>query len=173
MTLLHRLSLIIVCVLACGLPHVARAEKSGPAATVAVVDMQRILQESLAAKSVQQKLDVQRSKFQTETESEENELRQAEQELSKTHDQLAASVYADREQQLRQRFLAVEQRVDGRRKVLDKSYSDAMNAVHAPFAEYRSEGGERARRQYCAGQAADPVGGAFFRHDGRGFEAIK
>lgn len=102
-----------------------------PAPIIAIIDVQRILQESLAAKSVQKQLEGQRSKFQTEIEGEENGLRQSEQELSKSRDQIAADVYADREQQLRQRFLAVERHVQGRRKVLDQAFTDSMNSVRA------------------------------------------
>ena len=106
-----------------------------PKPIVAIVDVQRILQESLAAKSVQKQLETQRSKFQTQIESEENGLRQAEQELSKAHDQLPADVYTDREQQLRQRFLAVERHVQSRRKVLDQAFTDSMNTVRSSLLE--------------------------------------
>jgi Skp family chaperone for outer membrane proteins len=102
-----------------------------PAPVVAVIDVQRILDESLAAKSVQKQLETQRSKFQTEIEKEENDLRQAEQDLSKAHDQLTPDAYSDREQQLRQRFLAVERHVQARRKVLDQAFTDSMNEVRA------------------------------------------
>ena len=110
---------------------VANAETPAklPAPIIAIVDMQRILQESSASKSVQKQLEAQRSKFQNEIEKEENSLRQAEQTLSKQRSQLSAQDYSDREQQLRQRFSAVENHVQARRKVLDKSYADAMNAV--------------------------------------------
>jgi outer membrane protein len=97
---------------------------------ILVVDVQRILDESLAAKSIQKQLETQRSKFQTEIENEENGLRQAEQDLAKAHDQLTPDVYSDREQQLRQRFLAVERHVQARRKVLDQAFTDSMNTVH-------------------------------------------
>jgi Skp family chaperone for outer membrane proteins len=102
-----------------------------PPAVVAVIDLQRILQESLAAKSVQKQLEVQRGKFQTEIEGEENNLRKAEQELGKSRDQLAADIYADREQQLRQKFLTVERHVQSRRKLLDQASTDAMNTVRS------------------------------------------
>ena len=102
---------------------------------IAIVDVQRILQESLAAKSVQKQLEAQRSKFQSQIESEENSLRQTEQDLSKSHDQLPANVYADREQQLRQRFLAVERHVQARRKVLDQAFNDSMNTVRSSLLE--------------------------------------
>jgi Skp family chaperone for outer membrane proteins len=94
-----------------------------------IIDVQRILQESLAAKSAQQQLESQRAKFQTEIASEEDELRKAEDELTKSRDTLASDVYADREQQLRQRFLVVERHVQARRKALDQAFTDAMNKV--------------------------------------------
>ena len=106
-----------------------------PAPVIAIVDVQRILQESMAAKSVQKQLEAQRAKFQSEIESEENGLRQAEQDLSKERNQLAAQIYADREQQLRQRFSTVETHVQARRKVLDQSFSDSMNAVRAALLD--------------------------------------
>jgi len=102
---------------------------------IAIVDVQRILEESLAAKSVQKQLETQRSKFQTEIEKEENDLRQSEQELSKSHDQLPTNVYAEREQQLRQRFLSVERHVQARRKVLDQAFTDSMNTVRSNLSE--------------------------------------
>jgi outer membrane protein len=102
-----------------------------PAPIIAIIDVQRILQESSAAKSVQKQLETQRAKFQTEIEGEENGLRQSEQDLSKSRDQLAADVYADREQQLRQRFLSVERHVQARRKVLDQAFTDSMNSVRS------------------------------------------
>ncbi len=113
---------------AIGSAHAANNTKL-PAPVIALVDMQRILDESLAEKSAQKQLAVQRSKFQTQTEGEENELRQAEQDLNKSRDQMAADVYAEKEQQLRQRFLAVERHVQARRKVLDEGFTNSMNEV--------------------------------------------
>lgn len=129
------LGLMAMCV-ALAMPA-ARAETPVklPSPVIAIVDVQRILQESLAAKSVQKQLEAQRSKFQTEIEGEENGLRQAEQSLSKQRDQLAAQTYADREQQLRQRFSTVETHVQSRRKVLDQSFADSMNAVRGALLD--------------------------------------
>ncbi len=109
----------------------ARAEVAArmPAPVAALIDVQRILQESLASKSVQKQIDAYRARFQTETEGEENELRRAEQELVKARATIPAEAYADREQQLRQRFLTVERHVDARRKALDKVFTDSMDAV--------------------------------------------
>lgn len=106
-----------------------------PMPVIAIVDVQRILQESLAAKDVQQQLEGQRAKFQTEITSEEKELRKAEQDLAEARQKLTADVYADREQQLRQRFLTVERQVQSRRKALDQAFSESMNTVRASLQE--------------------------------------
>jgi outer membrane protein len=124
------LFLLLACLFAVNPAHAQNAAK--PAATtppILVVDVQRILDESLAAKSVQKQLESNRSKFQTEISKEENELRTAEQELNKAHDQLTADNYTEREQALRQRFLTVERHVQARRKVLDQAFTDSMNTV--------------------------------------------
>ncbi len=119
------------------MPFAARAEAPGklPSPVIAVVDVQRILQESLAAKSAQKQLDAQRLQFQSEIAGEENELRKAEQELAKQRTTLSPQAYAEREQQLRQRFTRVENHVSARRKVLDKSFSDSMNAVRSALLD--------------------------------------
>ncbi len=114
----------------------AQAENAKlPSPIIAIVDVQRILQESLAAKSAQKQLDAQRLQFQNEISGEENGLRKAEQELAKQRASLSTEAYAEREQQLRQRFVAVENHVSSRRKVLDKSFSDSMNAVRTALLE--------------------------------------
>ena len=112
-----------------------------PGSAILVVDVQRVLDESLAAKSVQKQIETYRSKFQTDIGKEENDLRQAEQGLNKAHEKLTAETYADQEQQLRQRFLTVERHVQARRKVLDEAFSESMNAVRAGLLDTVSQVG--------------------------------
>ena len=116
-------------------PTLHAAPAKTPPAIAAVIDVQRILQESLSAKSVQQQLESYRAHFQTQIENEENDLRKAENELSKTRDQMPAATYSDHEQQLRQKFLTVERHVEARRKVLDQAFTDSMNTVRASLLE--------------------------------------
>jgi outer membrane protein len=130
-----KIGLLVLFVALIGAPPAKAVQAQLPAPIIAIVDVQRILQESLAAKSVQKQLEAQRSKFQTEIEGEENGLRQAEQDLTKERSTLAAQAYSDREQQLRQRFSTVENHVQARRKVLDQSFTDSMNAVRSALLE--------------------------------------
>lgn len=130
--LLHSLMLAVLGM--AGASHAAES-KSTTAPNIAIIDVQRILQESQAAQSVQKQLDKQRTKFQSETETEENSLRQAEKELTRVRETATPTVYADREQQLRQRFLTVERKVAGRRKALDQAFTDSMNSVRNVLLE--------------------------------------
>jgi outer membrane protein len=123
---------IMLCLGAMFMANAAHAADTKiPNPVIAIIDVQRILSESLAAKNVQKQLEARRAKFQSETQGEENELRKSEQELSKQRSKLAADIYADREQQLNQRFLAVERHVQSRRKLLDQAFTESMNAVRA------------------------------------------
>jgi Skp family chaperone for outer membrane proteins len=130
MKFLKTLVLFFMCFAASAGAAYADAAAKLPAPVIAIVDIQRILEESLASKSVQKQLEAERSKFQNEIEKEENSLRLTEQDLSKERGQLAAEAYSEREQQLRQRFSAAENHALARRKVLDQSYADSMKAVH-------------------------------------------
>lgn len=100
-----------------------------PASVIAIIDVQRILQESDAAKSVQHQLEAQRAKFQSEIAGEETGLRKTEEDLAKAHDNVTAEVYTDREQKLRQRFLMVERHVQARRRALDQALTESMDVV--------------------------------------------
>ena len=120
----------LFCLALCaGIAHAEAPVAKLPAPIIAIVDVQRILQESMAAKSVQKQLEAQRAKFQNEIEGEENGLRTAEQDLAGQRDKLAATAYSDQEQKLRQRFSTVENHVSARRKVLDQAFTDSMNTV--------------------------------------------
>jgi len=106
---------------------------------VAIVDVQRILQTSKAAKSVQDQLESQRSKFQTEIAAEETDLRDAEQKLAKLREGAKTDVFAEQEQKLQQRFLTVERHVQARRKSLDQAFTDSMNTVRKGIVDIVSE----------------------------------
>jgi len=113
-----------------GTPKMAcAAPAKAPSSVIAIVDVQQLLQDSLAARSVQQQLESQRSKFQSEIADEEADLRKAEKKLTKMRGTAQTDAYAEEEQKLRQRFLTVERQVQSRRKALDQAFTESMNAV--------------------------------------------
>ncbi|MDX9689525.1 MAG: OmpH family outer membrane protein [Alphaproteobacteria bacterium] len=106
---------------------------------VAIVDVQRILQASKAAKSARDQLEAQRSKFQSEISSEEADLREAEKKLIKLREEAKADAYAEEEQKLQKRFLTVERHVQSRRKALDQAFTDSMNTVRTGLVDIVSQ----------------------------------
>ena len=71
-----------------GQPRGALAEL--PASVVAVVDVQFILQEAAASKSIQKQLEAQRETYQNEISKQEDRLRAVEQELNRQRANLSA-----------------------------------------------------------------------------------
>ena len=106
---------------------------------IIVVDIQRLLQESLAAQSVQKQLVAQREKYQKEIVSEENRLRGLEQELRESRGTLSQPESSKKEQSLRQQFLEVERNVQSRRHALDDAFTDSMNVVRSNLLEVVNE----------------------------------
>lgn len=107
----------------------AQAQQAPRATVIAIVDVQRILQESGAAKSVQTQVEAYSSKFQTQIAAEEKELREAEQQLTTLRQSGNSQAYSEQEQKLRQRFMTVERHVQSRRKALDQAYTESMAKV--------------------------------------------
>ena len=105
------------------------AQAKLPPTVIAVVDIQKIMENATASKDIQKTLDAKRSRFQTEIAKEEDSLRKAEKELVAQRALLAAREYSELERQLRQRFSKVESYVRTKRKVLDQSYTLAMDAI--------------------------------------------
>ena len=133
---MNGLRLIAVLVL-CGVMGAGRvcaADTIAPT-VIAIVDVQRILQESKAAKSVQRQIETHRSKFQAEISGEEKELRTAEQKLTSMREAGPSAAFAEQEQKLRQRFMSVERHVQARRKALDQAYTEAMSTVRSNIIE--------------------------------------
>ncbi len=98
---------------------------------ILVVDMKRVLDESRAAVSVQKKIEARRSEFQKEIADKENEIRNDEQELLQSRGKMEAKAYAEKENQMRQKFRDVERYVQERRRVLEQATNDSMGRVRS------------------------------------------
>lgn len=109
--------------------ELTRAGAVLPDKRLAVIDVQRVLQESLAARSVQKQLETQRAKFQNEISGREKQLNDADNELKELRNTGNGDALAEREQQLRQKFMEMERDVQTKRHALDEGFSAAMGVV--------------------------------------------
>jgi outer membrane protein len=122
--------------LACASPALAEtlAKPTIPAANttelkLAIIDVPRILQESLAAKSVQKQLETKRAQFQTAISEQEKTLHEDDNALKEARNTNSGSNFDEREQELRQRFLVMERDVQTKRHALDDGFNAAMAVV--------------------------------------------
>ena len=110
-----------------GQPRGASAEL--PASVVAVVDVQLILQESAASKSIQKQLEAQRETYQNEISKQEDRLRSVEQELNRQRTVLSADDFGQKRREFEQQVADVQRTVQARKRVLDQAFNESMTKV--------------------------------------------
>lgn len=116
-------------------PAAAPAGEKLGAPIIAVVDVQKIMQESAAAKGIQAEIEAQRDKYQTEITGLENKLRNAEQELRKQQTVLSPDALAKKRKEFETQVAEVQRTVQNRKRALDAGMGDAMGAVQKAMLE--------------------------------------
>jgi Skp family chaperone for outer membrane proteins len=110
-----------------GQPRSALAEL--PASVVAVVDVQFILQEAAASRSIQKQLEAQRETYQNEISKQEDRLRAVEQELNRQRSVLSPDDFAQKRREFEQQVADVQRTVQARKRVLDQAFNESMTKV--------------------------------------------
>lgn len=116
----------VICLMA-GQPRNALAEL--PASVVAVVDVQFILQEAAASRSIQKQLEAQRETYQNEISKQEDRLRAVEQELNRQRSVLSSDEFAQKRREFEQQVADVQRTVQARKRVLDQAFNESMTKV--------------------------------------------
>lgn len=102
---------------------------------VSVVDIQRIMRDSAAAKSIQGQIEKMRASYQQEITKQENELRNAEQELNRQRTLVSPEAFNERRRQFEQKVGNLQRDVQNRKRALDNSFSSAMRTVENSLRE--------------------------------------
>lgn len=102
---------------------------------VAVLDVQRLQRDSAASKSIQGQIKKQFETHQQEITKQENELRNAEQELSRQRTLISPDAFAERRRQFEQRVANLQRDVQNRKRELDKSALAAQRIVEQSLNE--------------------------------------
>jgi outer membrane protein len=123
---------VIVAITALAAPlfniNAARAEKMAPA-VIAFIDYQKILRDAVAAKNIRQQIQVFRDEFQGELALSEESLRNEEQELKRQRALLSAEVFSAKRRAFEDNVARAQRSVQDRNRMLDRSYSQAMNQI--------------------------------------------
>lgn len=106
-------------------------EDAAPAAslTLAVVDVQALLTESKAAKSLQTQIKAERDKFQEEFSKYENDLRNTEQSLAKERSRLKPDEFGKKREEFESKLLEARKLAQSRKRALDEGFSSAVTAL--------------------------------------------
>lgn len=105
------------------------------APVVAVVDVQRIMQESSASRGIQKAIESQRDSYQKEIQTLEDKLQNAENELRRQQTILAPDAFAAKRRDFEKQVADVQRTVQARKRTLDTAFNDAMTHVQKTMLE--------------------------------------
>ncbi len=116
----------------------AMAQQAEPA-MLAIIDVQKVLRESVAVKSLTAKIEEQRNKYQGELRAQEETLRTADQELARQRTILSSDAYAQKRKDLEQQVATLQRQVQERKKGLDQLFGQGMSQVQNELANVAKE----------------------------------
>lgn len=104
-----------------------------------MVDHQRILRESKAAKSIQQQLEVRRRLYLDQLAKEEQRLNEVGKELARQRGVLSAEAFAQKRKEYEEAVQALQRASNERRRQLDEALAAANNVVRQALKEIVDE----------------------------------
>jgi Skp family chaperone for outer membrane proteins len=110
-------------------PSIAWAQEQLKAPIVVIIDVQRILRESLSAQSVRTQIEGRRSTLRDEFAKLEEELRAAEQELARQRTVLSEEAFAEKREAYERRITEAQRMFDTSRRQLDESFQKALKEI--------------------------------------------
>ncbi|MHA1599518.1 MAG: OmpH family outer membrane protein [Alphaproteobacteria bacterium] len=119
-----------------GAPALAQQAK---APLLAIIDVQKVLRESVAVKSLTIKIEAERKKYQQELRTREDSLRAADQELTRQRTILSTEAYTQKRQELEQQVGQLQRQVQERKKGLDQIFGKGMSQVQNELANVAKE----------------------------------
>ncbi|MDX2073918.1 MAG: OmpH family outer membrane protein [Alphaproteobacteria bacterium] len=134
-------SLALIALISFATPAVAEDVKQ----SIAVVNIQQIMREATAAKSVREQLESKQKSFQADITKKEEALQKEDQELAKKQSVLSKEAFAEKAKAFRTKATEVQKEVQAKKAMLDNGFERALNdiqkAVNEIIAEMAKEKG--------------------------------
>ena len=105
----------------------------------AIIDVQRILRESTAVKSLSRGIEERKGQYQGELRKKEAVLREADQELARQRSILSAEVYAQKRGELEQKVASHQREARKRKRGLEKLFASGMTKVRNELTKIAKE----------------------------------
>lgn len=122
-------ALILVALFAASPLTSARAE------TVAIVNIQKIMRESLAAKSASDQLKAKQEQFANDIKGKEASLKKEDEELAKQRSVLAPDAFEQKVRAFREKAAGIQRDVQGKQVQLNKAYNSALGEMQKTIVE--------------------------------------
>jgi len=111
------------------------APAAAPVLKIGVIDIEQIRREAIAVQDARNQITGFHNTVQTEIQKEENELRQANQELARQRTVLAPEAFNEERRKFETRLVEVQRKVQERRQELDDLQNDVMRRMNEAMAE--------------------------------------
>ena len=102
---------------------------------IALLDVQKILSDSSAVKNIREQVAEYSSTFENEVEKKRNEIRTANQELTRQRTILSPDAFAEKRRLFEEKVVGVQRLVQQRQRELDASRNKAMADVNKAYTE--------------------------------------
>lgn len=120
---------IVALMLSVGGETAAVRAQEMPSPTIAVLDIQRILRDSKAAKSIRPQVEKRKKQFQEEVRGQEGKLRKADKDLQQQRAILAPEAYAKKRRAFEENARKARRSVQARKRQLEVAFGKAMEEV--------------------------------------------
>lgn len=104
-------------------------------ASIAILDMERILRESKAATNLREEIDKQRQIHQSKLSEQENALRAADEELARQRAVLSAEAFSAKRKELQDQAIGLQQEFLTRQKELEQLFGKGIGQVRNALAQ--------------------------------------
>lgn len=128
---MKRLSSLALVALLISAPAFAEDAKQ----SIAVVNIQQIMREATAAKSVREQLESKQKSFQADITKKEEALQKEDQELAKQQSVLSKSAFAEKAKAFRAKATEVQKEVQAKKALLDSGFEHALNDIQKSVNE--------------------------------------
>ena len=129
MRVIARLVIPVVVAVAMAVLAAGAGAQEIPTARIAVLDYQRLLRDSSSAVDIKAQIARQRQIYQSDITKQEQELRDADQELARQRTILAPEAFAQKRRQFEERVAGIQQSVQARKRDLDRAYDFGIKQV--------------------------------------------
>ncbi len=105
------------------------APAAKPAPVIRIVDIQEVMERSIAVQGIRRELDAYRKKYDDEFAAKEKALKEEERELVRQQTVIDGSAYREKVQAFQQKFTEFQRDLKNRQQMLQNSYATALNQV--------------------------------------------